>query len=71
MACTIVGFCKAEVKDQVKKPSPYSDVTAVAKVGLHLYCTGLDKQNFQGKIVNNFLPINFNMCCGCCKEPSH
>ena len=38
MACTIVGFCKAEVKDQVKKPSPYSDVTALAKVDLQLYC---------------------------------
>ena len=33
--------------------------------------TGLDKQNFQSKIVNIFLPINFNICFGCSKEPSH
>ena len=34
--------------------------------------TGLDKQKkFQRKIVNIFLPINFNICFGCSKEPSH
>ena len=27
--------------------------------------------NFQRKIVNIFLPINFNICFGCSKEPSH
>ena len=26
--------------------------------------TGLDKQNFERKIVNIFLPISFNMCFG-------
>ena len=26
---------------------------------------------FQSKIVNIFLPINFNICFGCSKEPSH
>ena len=26
---------------------------------------------FERKIVNNFLPITFNICCGCSKEPSH
>ena len=29
--------------------------------------TGLDKHKF----VNIFLPINFNICFGCSKEPSH
>ena len=33
--------------------------------------TGLDKQNVQRKFVNIFLPINFNICFGCSKEPSH
>ena len=33
--------------------------------------TGLDKQNFQRKIVNIFLPIIFSICFGCSKEPSH
>ena len=28
-------------------------------------------KNFQRKIVNIFLPINFNLCFGCSKEPSH
>ena len=28
-------------------------------------------KNFQRKIVNFFLPINFNICFGCSKEPSH
>ena len=26
---------------------------------------------FQRKIVNIFLPISFNICFGCSKEPSH
>ena len=33
--------------------------------------TGLDKQNFQRRIVNIFLPINFSICFGCSREPSH
>ena len=39
----------------------------------YLWCisTGLDKQNIQRKIVNIFLPINFSICFGCSKEPSH
>ena len=32
--------------------------------------TGLDKQVFKRKSVNIFLPINFNICFGCSKEPS-
>ena len=28
-------------------------------------------KKFQRKIVNSFLPINFNICFGCSKEPSH
>ena len=32
---------------------------------------GLDKQKLQRKIVNIFLPINFNVCFGCSEEPSH
>ena len=31
---------------------------------------GLDKQNFPRKFVNIFLPIGFNVCFGCSKEPS-
>ena len=32
---------------------------------------GRDKQNFECQIANIFLPINFNMCFVCLKEPSH
>ena len=32
---------------------------------------GLTKQSYECKIVNIFLPINFNMCFRCSKEPSH
>ena len=32
---------------------------------------GLDKQSFERIIVNFFLPIRFNICFGCSKEPSH
>ena len=32
---------------------------------------GLDKKNFQHKIVNIFLPIMLSICFGCSKEPSH
>ena len=32
---------------------------------------GLDEQGFQSKIGNIFLPISFNLCFGCSKEPSH
>ena len=28
-------------------------------------------KNFQRKIVNIFLLVNFNICFGCSKEPSH
>ena len=31
---------------------------------------GLDKQIFQRKIVNFFLPINFSICFGCTKVPT-
>ena len=34
-------------------------------------CIGLDKQNFERKIVTIFLPISFNICFGCSKELSH
>ena len=33
-------------------------------------CNGYNKK-IQRKIVNIFLPINFNKCFGCSKEPSH
>ena len=32
---------------------------------------GLDKQNFERKIVNMFLLISFNICSECSKTPSH
>ena len=38
---------------------------------LTLISIGLDKQIFECKIVNFFLLISFNICCGCSKEPSH
>ena len=63
MACTIVGFCKAEVKDQVKKPSPYSDVTALAKVDLHLYC--FTWYNFV-KIDKIQIQLDSNLLCTFC-----
>ena len=37
---------------------------------ISIFYTGLDK-NFQRKIVNIFLPTNFNICFGCSKELSH
>ena len=37
---------------------------------LQAFFTGLDKK-FRRKIVNIFLPINFNICYGYSKEPSH
>ena len=30
-----------------------------------------DKQNFECKIVNIFLPISLNVCFGCLKYPQH
>ena len=36
-----------------------------------LLTIGLAKQKFQRKNVNIFLPISFNICFGCSKEPSH
>ena len=38
---------------------------------VHYILTGLDKQKDQRKIVTFFLPISFNICFGCSKEPSH
>ena len=31
--------------------------------------SNIDNQIFEHKIVNNFLPISFNICFGCPKEP--
>ena len=39
----------------------------ISKYFLHI---GLDRQNFQHKIVNISLPIIFSICFGCSKEPS-
>ena len=33
--------------------------------------TYLDKQIFERKIFYIFLPISFNICFGCSKDPSH
>ena len=35
-----------------------------------IYIIGLDKQFFGLKIEIFFLPISFNICFGCSKEPS-
>ena len=43
----------------------------IAKAVDHGMYTGLDKQLFERQIVNIFLPISFNICFGCSKEPSH
>ena len=32
---------------------------------------GLDNKTFECKLVNIFLPISFNICFGCSKEPFH
>ena len=39
-------------------------------VSIVIVCIGLDKQNFERKIVNIFLPISFNLGFGSSKEPS-
>ena len=51
-----------EVRDGDEKP--------VFEHGILMSTTGLNKK-FQRKIVNIFLLINFNICFGCSKEPSH
>ena len=35
------------------------------------YLMGLDKQNFERKIVNIFLSISFSIWFGCSEVPSH
>ena len=41
------------------------------EVGLTVIQLLLKVKNFQRIIVNIFLPINFNICFGCSKEPSY
>ena len=36
-----------------------------------LYFTGLDNKKILRKNMNIVLPISFNICFGCSKEPSH
>ena len=36
-----------------------------------IFVSGLVKHSFERKIVNIFLPISYNICFGCLKEPSH
>ena len=44
-------------------------VLVFASSARHIHA-GLDKKIFHHKIVNDFLPISFNICFGCSKEPS-
>ena len=48
----------------------YLVLSYCSHVLLNIYI-GLDKQKFQRKIINIFLPIIFSMCFGFSKEPSH
>ena len=48
------------------------ETTGLADPGKkNVHIIGLDKQFFERKIVNIFLPISFNICFGCSEEPSH
>ena len=38
---------------------------------VYVSLTGLDKRKISNNIVNIYLPIDFNICFGCSKEPSH
>ena len=38
---------------------------------VHYISIGLDNKIFEREIVNIFLPISFNLCVECSKEPSH
>ena len=42
-----------------------------AVVSMEVYAQVWINKNVPGKIVNIFLPISFNICFGCSKEPSH
>ena len=37
----------------------------------YTHTIGQEKRNFERKIVNIFLPVSFDICLGCSKEPSH
>ena len=50
--------------------SIFSEIKPIS-VKIASLCKGQDKQNFERKIVNIVLPISFNICFGCSKEPSH
>ena len=50
---------------------PLPHFTPLKQNMLGVSITGLDKQNFERKIVNIFLPISLNICFGYTKEPSH
>ena len=58
----------------VKQSSFYTDnlinCVFILKVIVAKSIIDLNK-HFQRKIVNIFLPISFNICFGCSKEPSH
>ena len=43
----------------------------VQQVVIALYATGLDIKIFECQIVKILLPISFNICFECSKEPSH
>ena len=49
----------------------YRDFTFAVHLNINDSSTGLDKNIFERKIVNIFLPISFKICFGCSKEPSH
>ena len=58
-------FCSRRLLLQVQVILPVYAAT------FYKYLCGDTGKNFSVKIVNIFLPINFSICFGCSKEPSH
>ena len=61
---------RATIMNNGRRNGSRNNMTGSPEIHQTLYI-GLDKQKFQRKIVNIFLPINLNMRFGCSKEPSH
>ena len=64
-------FPAGDHKAHINRRAQRHSKRKTGKTSLILYWMTLVSKKLQRKIVNIFLPTNFNKCFGCSKEPSH
>ena len=75
-SCTLSVYftdfrCFMETKGLFWKNWAAGQCLLYGTIAAAMFSISLVSKIFQRKIVNIFLPISFNICFGCSKDPSH